>query len=82
MKLTYFATGLLAALVSAQPIVEEGNASLDYASGEVTGELAPQLVGEALAERDLVKRANTQFAVYQSPGEFHSSAHHIVVIGH
>jgi hypothetical protein len=64
MKFTYIATGLMAALVSAQPVAED-------ASGAVTGEVAPQLVAEPLAERDLAKRANAQFVVFRSPGKLH-----------
>ena len=67
MKFTYIATGLMAALASAQPIVEEDKSSVDFASGAVTGELAPQLVSEVLAERALAKRANVQFTVFKSP---------------
>jgi hypothetical protein len=70
MKFTYIATGLMAALVSAQPLVED-KASADLASGAVTTEVAPQLVAEPLAERDLVKRANAQFTVFKSPGKLH-----------
>jgi hypothetical protein len=70
MKFTYIATGLMAALVSAQPFAED-KASADLASGAVTAEVAPQLVAEPLAERDLVKRANAQFTVFKSPGKLH-----------
>ena len=66
MKFTYIATGLMAALVSAQPLVED-KFSADLASGAVTGELAPQLAAEPLSERDLAKRANAQFTVFKSP---------------
>ena len=68
MKFTYIATGLMAALVSAQPLVED-KFSADLASGAVTGELAPQLAAEPLSERDLAKRANAQFTVFKSPGK-------------
>jgi hypothetical protein len=70
MKFTYIATGLMAALVSAQPFAED-KASADFASGAVTAEVAPQLAAEPLAERDLVKRANAQFTVFKSPGKLH-----------
>jgi hypothetical protein len=70
MKFTYIATGLMAALVSAQPFAED-KASADLVSEAVTAEVAPQLVAEPLAERDLVKRANAQFTVFKSPGKLH-----------
>lgn len=70
MKFTYLTAGLLAALVSAQPVVENEQSAADYASGQVTGEVAPQLVTSALSERALTKRANTQFKVYTSSGMF------------
>jgi hypothetical protein len=68
MKFSYIATGLMAALVSAQPLVDD-KVSADLASGAVTSELAPQLVAEPLAERDLAKRANAVFTVFKSPGK-------------
>ncbi len=68
MKLTYLTAGLLAALASAKPITEPGNSNIDYASGTVSGEAAPQLVTSPLDERALTKRANTQFTVYPSTG--------------
>jgi hypothetical protein len=71
MKFTYIATGLMAAFASAQPVLEEDKSSVDFASGAVTGELAPQLVSEVLAERALAKRANVQFTVFKSPGKLH-----------
>ncbi|KAF2715073.1 hypothetical protein K504DRAFT_486832 [Pleomassaria siparia CBS 279.74] len=67
MKITYLVTGLLTALLSsAQPVLEKEQFSVDYASGGVTGELAPQLVTEPLTGRALVKRANVEFIVYTS----------------
>jgi hypothetical protein len=70
MKFTYLAAGLLTALVSAQPVVEQEDFAIDYASGQVTGEVAPQLFSEPLAERSLAKRANVEFIMYTSGGKF------------
>ncbi|KAJ4286744.1 hypothetical protein N0V90_012996 [Kalmusia sp. IMI 367209] len=67
MKFAYIASALLAAFVAAQPttpIQGEKEFALDYASGNVTGEIAPQLV--TLAERSLEKRSNVQFEVFSS----------------
>lgn len=71
MKFTYLATGLLAALLtSAQPVLDEEKYSVDYASGNVTGEVSPQLATGHLTERALAKRANSQFIMYTSSGKF------------
>jgi len=66
MKVTYFVSAILAALVSAQPVPDQEEFALDYASGNVTGELAPQLVPESLSGRSLEKRSNVEFIVYTS----------------
>ncbi|KAF2638557.1 hypothetical protein P280DRAFT_471158 [Massarina eburnea CBS 473.64] len=66
MKFTYIVSGLLAALASAQPVLDQEKFAVDYASGNVTGELAPQLATKPLTERELMKRANAQFAVFTS----------------
>ncbi|KAL1613241.1 hypothetical protein SLS60_001473 [Paraconiothyrium brasiliense] len=65
MKFTYITSALLAALATAAPLTNEDKFAVDYASGNVTGEAAPELISSVSA-RSLQKRANIQFAVYDS----------------
>jgi hypothetical protein len=70
MKFTYFTIGLLAALTTATPISDPEKYPEDYASGHVTGELAPQSVSAPIKERALFKRSNVDFTFFSSGGRF------------
>lgn len=69
MKFTYITSALLAVLASAQPLTNEEKFAVDYASGQVTGEVAPQLVS-SVTTRELQKRQNVQFVVYDSNSKY------------
>lgn len=73
MKFTYITSALLAVLASAQPLTNEEKFAVDYASGQVTGEVAPQLVS-SVTTRELQKRQNVQFVVYDSNSKFLTTA--------
>lgn len=65
MKFTYITGALLAALAAARPTTNEDKFAVDYTSGNVTGEAALEPVS-SISARDLQKRQNAQFALYDS----------------
>lgn len=68
MKFTYIASALLATLAIASPTPDPQDAGLnDLSSGQVTGEAAPQLATDSAEKRELAKRANVSFIVFDSP---------------
>jgi hypothetical protein len=70
MRFTYITSALMAALATAQPLTNEERFAVDYASGNVTGEITPQLTS-SVSPRELEKRDNANFAVWDSPSKFH-----------